>query len=1241
MSLVNIPAADFASVCESGDTDAITRILSLITTAPKPQREGHVRRLNTLPPGAFSPVHWACFHKSPAMLTALLAAGLAPNLPTRQPLQHPTLGLQPRGTTPLHAAATANAAECARMLLELGPTRVDLNARNGYALTPIFVACAARATATLEALLAHEQHKPDPMAATERAIEPGAPDAPIPWPRGANAVMAAAAVAPDCLSALLANFADHNARDDNGYAAAHYAAQFGTARSLRMLATAGADLDARTSKPTVCARGSAPLHVAVRHCRAAGPERARWLQCIGVLLQAGAPPSAGDARGFTALHCAIMQRDCGVVRLIVDASRKLALKLNLSAATTVPIPAKPGTVSQDIPAGTTPYALARLRQAFDCAEVLVRHLRDDPSFADAREKDRAAGRAPDALLAFIEARMKREDALAAQLVAAQGSIAALGQLGLAMHGHSAGDAHAAHCSNSVGDAAAAGAAEKEGFAPAPLPMPAMSASAAAAADAEAAAAVLRFAADGALASVETFDPFEHYKFYLDAAAAAPSASETVALATAATSSARGTPLMQSGAASPFVNGFSLYTGGPGNEWSLPATPHGGAGGGSYSPWTTASNGGGAPAAGAGASSRAAPPSSRVPLYKPGEVMTQIPLDGIDGAYADAARGVAVAATSATGSPAMVAAMATQAVPAIDAESAVPAAAAAEDDKAATAEAEVKTSNDADGDASDNKGKDGGDSPASADNKEIAELPTHDADSAAAAAAAAAAEPAKHATNDDDDDLNALLESGNNNGSAPAVAMGAPMARARARAAKPALRPIVGNISGAEVDDGAAAAAGGAAGLRPGSLDDVEAMQTTSTAALLLPDGAVARGGKKLVGSASMTVERSAPVSIARSSTTVGADNSAASSGNGVSGLARSLKTGGGGVAAASSSGAGSAPRSVSGLGAALRGRESAGTGLGASTGVGSFTLGGGGGHFNMIGGGAAGANKQGRSYNQDSAGDGSGAFAAADGDPDEAPALPGVGSFADTVLTVGSYAAADAAPETDVAALQRQVRSLQKKLADARKRGGGGAATASGAGAGAGGAAAAMATQQQHEQTVAELQRAADAARAEVDALRLRAAEAEGAREQAQRQARAAGEEWEAQRRELAQRQGDLTQQVRSESERGAAKDERIKQLEKQVRVVEHAAAAASDGLKTKVAELEARLAEAETRAAQQQAAGGRGGVGVGASGNRRGGALGEPLLDEGGSDAAAHGAGNGKGAAEKSGEEGCCCTVQ
>jgi uncharacterized protein len=227
-------------------------------------------------------------------------------------------------TTPLHRAVEQDDAEAVKQLLRAG---ADVKASNRYGVFPISLACARANAEIVELLLASG-------AGANTAL-----------PEGETCLMSAAATGNlRAVSALLAHGADVNAKEGwKGQTALMWAAAEGHTAVVNALVEMGADVNARSKG------GFTPLLFAVRHgalasvrsllaAKANANDVARadaissnstarpsaettsalalavingHFEIAGVLLDGGANPNVGDARG-SVLHALAWMRRPGV-----------------------------------------------------------------------------------------------------------------------------------------------------------------------------------------------------------------------------------------------------------------------------------------------------------------------------------------------------------------------------------------------------------------------------------------------------------------------------------------------------------------------------------------------------------------------------------------------------------------------------------------------------------------------------------------------------------------------------------------------------------------------------------------------------------------------------------------------------------------------------------------------------------------------------------------------------------------
>jgi uncharacterized protein len=206
-----------------------------------------------------TPLWLACENASPAVVTRLLAAGADPNRPLL------------RGETPLMTASRSGSAIVVEQLLRKG-ARID--ARAGRGQTALMWAAAQQHAAVVEVLLRHgaDVHLRSDVWSQRMAVPPHG-------------------------VALYNKAIPHG-----GDTALLFAVRSGDQASARLLVAAGAnvnDADAWGVSATALAA------------------HAGFGDVLALLLEHGANANAAAA-GFTALHAAIMRRDVGMVRALLD-----------------------------------------------------------------------------------------------------------------------------------------------------------------------------------------------------------------------------------------------------------------------------------------------------------------------------------------------------------------------------------------------------------------------------------------------------------------------------------------------------------------------------------------------------------------------------------------------------------------------------------------------------------------------------------------------------------------------------------------------------------------------------------------------------------------------------------------------------------------------------------------------------------------------------------------------------------
>ncbi len=415
MSIHELTSSEFLNLCESGDTSSIDSVLKQVAALPPNQKEAILNRFNDFPSSQFSACHIACLNDNDGLLYILSKGGISVQPQLKQSLTHPKFGIIPKGSTPLHIAARVNAVACAQLLLDL-PISININSKDSNSHTPLFIAAVYNSFSVLQVIASHPKHKFDSAIATERATDLLVP-ATQHWPKGATALMAAASNSSVGVGLLLKEYADVHLCDDNGYTAVHYACQYHNAEALALLIEAKADIEARSIKQTQqTAKFVTPLHVCVRHVPLSltNGTRPAYMQCLLLLLRARVNVNAQDARGFTALHCAAMQRDGGVTQLLVDYCAQFDIPLQLSLGTTQKVSVAQGGATLEVVPGTTAYRLARARQAYDCCEALLRYEpREEAKSIEAARGE--AGARGDPFEKYVQAKLGVQASLAAEV----------------------------------------------------------------------------------------------------------------------------------------------------------------------------------------------------------------------------------------------------------------------------------------------------------------------------------------------------------------------------------------------------------------------------------------------------------------------------------------------------------------------------------------------------------------------------------------------------------------------------------------------------------------------------------------------------------------------------------------------------------------------------------------------------------------------------------------------------------
>ncbi len=271
-----------------------------------------------------TPLWAACENGSAALVQRLLDAGADPNAALLS------------GETPLMTAARVGAADAAGGLLAAG---ADVGAAGARSQTALMWAVAQRHPAVVEALLAHGA----PVDARSDVWTEVVKTTPEPWN-------------PEYVTEI----------PQGGYTPLLFAARVGDLASARLLVAAGADVNDQppygTSAAVVAAHSG---HGAV----------------AAFLLRQGADPNAADA-GYTALHAAILHKDAGLVRALLDHGADPEARVRASTPVrrdAVDFYLHPSYV------GATPFWLAARFNAPDIMRLLLAHGADplaahDPTY---------------------------------------------------------------------------------------------------------------------------------------------------------------------------------------------------------------------------------------------------------------------------------------------------------------------------------------------------------------------------------------------------------------------------------------------------------------------------------------------------------------------------------------------------------------------------------------------------------------------------------------------------------------------------------------------------------------------------------------------------------------------------------------------------------------------------------------------------------------------------------------------
>ncbi len=207
-----------------------------------------------------TPLWAAAENGSAAMAQRLLDAGADPDVPLLS------------GETPLMTAARVGAADVAGLLLDAG---ADVDATAGRNQTALMWAVSQRHPAVVDVLLAHGAAVDARTDVWTEMVK----TTPEPWN-------------PEYVAEI----------PQGGYTPLLFAARVGDLASAKLLVVAGADVNAQPPYGTSAA-------VVAAHSGHG--------DVAAFLLERGADPNAADA-GYTALHAAILHKDAGLVRAILD-----------------------------------------------------------------------------------------------------------------------------------------------------------------------------------------------------------------------------------------------------------------------------------------------------------------------------------------------------------------------------------------------------------------------------------------------------------------------------------------------------------------------------------------------------------------------------------------------------------------------------------------------------------------------------------------------------------------------------------------------------------------------------------------------------------------------------------------------------------------------------------------------------------------------------------------------------------
>ena len=253
------------------------------------------------------------------------------------------------GDTSLHFAALANARETAEVLLQNG---ADANAQAKDGTTPLHFAALANACEIAEVLLKSEA---DINAKAEGGVTP--------------LHFAASANACEIAEVLLKSGADINTKAENGKTPLHFAASENACEIAEVLLKSGADINAKAEN------GVTPLHFAAL---------ANACEIAEVLLKSGADINTKAENGKTPLHVAASENACEIAEVLLKSGADINAKaengltplhyaaLANAGATSEVLLQNGAAVNAKAENGVTPLHYAALANACEIAEVLLK-----------------------------------------------------------------------------------------------------------------------------------------------------------------------------------------------------------------------------------------------------------------------------------------------------------------------------------------------------------------------------------------------------------------------------------------------------------------------------------------------------------------------------------------------------------------------------------------------------------------------------------------------------------------------------------------------------------------------------------------------------------------------------------------------------------------------------------------------------------------------------------------------------